>query len=53
VTIVKAASGWAHCVAVTGKIHLLVFLAREGKLYNVIEMRGDKLMLNRKVCPVG
>jgi len=53
VTIVKAASGWAHCVAVTGKIHLLIFLAREGTLYNAIEMRRDKLMLNRKVCPVG
>jgi len=53
VTIVKAASGWAHCVAVTGKNHLLIFLAKEGTLYNVIKMRRDKLMLNWKVCPFG
>jgi len=26
-SIVKAAAGWAHCVAVTGKVDFLTFLA--------------------------
>jgi len=30
VTIVKAAAGWAHCVSVTGKVHLLILLEKEG-----------------------